>query len=314
KLPYKDPTHLSQQQEPWNRLNSTPTFTSIRRDACFFDPKIPKDDLDFRLAALYDHHTGAFKNKTEILLHQETIQDMHGSKIHFSGECFHSPPAPITSRANIRHWINPKKESIHSIQGSIVRMSYLTLLCLTIGQTALFINQSEQYTFTAYRTTFHSICLLRRKMKKSEEEPKVDRGKERDFSPKNQDLVYPRQALYCVAEDDYEVVFLCVHLSNDKRAPDPITDEVRCMMYGFGDDQNPYTESVDILEDLVIEFITEMTHKAMSIGRQGRVQVEDIVFLIRKDPRKFARVKDLLTMNEELKRARKAFDEANYGS
>uniref|UniRef100_A0A663DTF0 TATA-box binding protein associated factor 13 n=1 Tax=Aquila chrysaetos chrysaetos TaxID=223781 RepID=A0A663DTF0_AQUCH len=56
------------------------------------------------------------------------------------------------------------------------------------------------------------------------------------------------------------------------------------------------------------------THKAMSIGRQGRVQVEDIVFLIRKDPRKFARVKDLLTMNEELKRARKAFDEANYGS
>lgn len=30
------------------------------------------------------------------------------------------------------------------------------------------------------------------------------------------------------------------------------------MMYGFGDDENPYTESVDILEDLVIEFITEM--------------------------------------------------------
>ncbi|XP_046284213.1 transcription initiation factor TFIID subunit 13-like [Marmota monax] len=90
--------------------------------------------------------------------------------------------------------------------------------------------------------------------------------------------------------------------------------ELRCMMYGFGDDQNPYTESVDILEDLVIEFISEMTHKAMSIGRQGGVQIEDIVFLIRKDPRKFARAKDLLTKNEELKRARKAFDEANYGS
>jgi len=29
-------------------------------------------------------------------------------------------------------------------------------------------------------------------------------------------------------------------------------------MFGFGDDQNPYTESVDLLEDLVIEFITEM--------------------------------------------------------
>ncbi|XP_069862287.1 transcription initiation factor TFIID subunit 13 isoform X3 [Dipodomys merriami] len=119
---------------------------------------------------------------------------------------------------------------------------------------------------------------LRRRMKKLEEVQKVDRVKERGFFQKNCSFT------------------------------------VRCMMYGFGDDQNPYTESVDILEDLVIEFITEMTHKAMSIGRQGRVQVEDIVFLIRKDPRKFARVKDLLTMNEELKRARKAFDEANYGS
>ncbi|XP_014217369.1 transcription initiation factor TFIID subunit 13 isoform X2 [Copidosoma floridanum] len=90
--------------------------------------------------------------------------------------------------------------------------------------------------------------------------------------------------------------------------------ELRCMMYGFGDDQNPYTESVDLLEDLVIEYITEMTHRAMEIGRTGRVQVEDIVFLVRKDSRKYARVKDLLTMNEELKKARKAFDEVKYAA
>ncbi|XP_073977004.1 TATA-box binding protein associated factor 13 [Rhodnius prolixus] len=88
--------------------------------------------------------------------------------------------------------------------------------------------------------------------------------------------------------------------------------ELRCMMYGFGDDQNPFTESVDLLEDLVIEYITDMTHQAMEIGRTGRVQVEDIIFLVRKDQRKYARVKDLLTMNEELKKARKAFDEVKY--
>lgn len=29
-------------------------------------------------------------------------------------------------------------------------------------------------------------------------------------------------------------------------------------MYGFGDDQIPFTESVDLLEDLVVEYITEM--------------------------------------------------------
>jgi len=88
--------------------------------------------------------------------------------------------------------------------------------------------------------------------------------------------------------------------------------ELRCMMYGFGDDQNPFTESVDLLEDLVIEFITETTQKAMDIGKTGRVQVEDIMHYVRKDPRKYARVKDLLSMNEELKKARKAFDEVKY--
>ncbi|XP_042890083.1 transcription initiation factor TFIID subunit 13 isoform X2 [Penaeus vannamei] len=88
--------------------------------------------------------------------------------------------------------------------------------------------------------------------------------------------------------------------------------ELRCMMYGFGDDQNPYTESVDLLEDLVIEFITQMTQRAMEVGRSGRVQVEDVMYLVRKDKRKYARVHDLLNMNEELKKARKAFDEVKY--
>lgn len=58
--------------------------------------------------------------------------------------------------------------------------------------------------------------------------------------------------------------------------------------------------------------MSKLTYRAMEIGRTGRVQVEDIIFLVRKDARKYARVKDLLTMNEELKKARKAFDEIKY--
>lgn len=48
----------------------------------------------------------------------------------------------------------------------------------------------------------------------------------------------------------------------------------------------------------------------MEINKQNRVQIEDLMYLLRKDPRKYARAKDLLLMNEELKKARKAFDEA----
>lgn len=84
--------------------------------------------------------------------------------------------------------------------------------------------------------------------------------------------------------------------------------ELRCMMYGFGDDINPYTESVELLEDLVIKYINETTRKAMEVGRTGKITVDDIMYLIRKDKRKCARVKELLLMNEELKKSRKAFD------
>lgn len=52
----------------------------------------------------------------------------------------------------------------------------------------------------------------------------------------------------------------------------------------------------------------------MEIGKTGRVTVEDIMHLVRRDVKKYSRVKDLLTMNEELKKARKAFDEVKYAT
>jgi transcription initiation factor TFIID subunit 13 len=42
--------------------------------------------------------------------------------------------------------------------------------------------------------------------------------------------------------------------------------------------------------------------------KRGKLQLEDIIFLVRKDKKKFARVKELLLMYEELKRARAAFN------
>lgn len=80
------------------------------------------------------------------------------------------------------------------------------------------------------------------------------------------------------------------------------------MMHGFGDDANPYEETVDLVEDLVIQFVTEMTLKAMEVGKNGKVSVNDIIFIVRKDPKKFSRVKDLLMMDEEVRKARKAVD------
>lgn len=91
--------------------------------------------------------------------------------------------------------------------------------------------------------------------------------------------------------------------------PGIFAKEVRAMLYGFGDDSNPYQDTVDLIEHLAIEYVIDMTKRAVDVSKSGRVAVEDIIFLIRKDERKFSRVKELLLMNDELKRARKAFEE-----
>ena len=35
------------------------------------------------------------------------------------------------------------------------------------------------------------------------------------------------------------------------------TVTVRCMLYGFGDDEQPYAETIDLLEELVIDYIAD---------------------------------------------------------
>ncbi|KAL4560104.1 hypothetical protein LXL04_032253 [Taraxacum kok-saghyz] len=81
------------------------------------------------------------------------------------------------------------------------------------------------------------------------------------------------------------------------------------MMYGFGDDPNPLPETVALVEDIVVEYVTDMVHKAQDIAsNRGKLLTEDFLFLICKDTPKLIRCTELLSMNEELKQARKAFD------
>eukprot|EP00271_Cylindrocystis_brebissonii_P014571 TRINITY_DN35952_c0_g1_i1.p1 TRINITY_DN35952_c0_g1~~TRINITY_DN35952_c0_g1_i1.p1 ORF type:complete len:182 (-),score=41.68 TRINITY_DN35952_c0_g1_i1:671-1216(-) len=94
-----------------------------------------------------------------------------------------------------------------------------------------------------------------------------------------------------------------------KRKRGMFSKELRLMLYGFGDDPDPLPETVELVEDIVVDYITDMVHKAQDVAlRRQKLGLEDLLFLIRKDPRKFARVKELLAMNEELKKARKNFE------
>lgn len=78
KEPYKQATHLAQNEDPWNRLNSKCTLSSSRREVFHFDPQAPKDSLDFILKSEYDHHDEFLRAKNETLYQPESKGSEHG--------------------------------------------------------------------------------------------------------------------------------------------------------------------------------------------------------------------------------------------
>ncbi|KAJ1754592.1 Transcription initiation factor TFIID subunit 13 [Coemansia sp. RSA 2523] len=79
-------------------------------------------------------------------------------------------------------------------------------------------------------------------------------------------------------------------------------------MYGFGDSSPSNPESVDVLEDILIDYInTTCVEAARVAGRRSKVTVDDFKFVLRKDPKKLARVEELLAMNKEIESARTLF-------
>ncbi|KAF3214315.1 Transcription initiation factor TFIID subunit 13, variant 2 [Orbilia oligospora] len=83
-------------------------------------------------------------------------------------------------------------------------------------------------------------------------------------------------------------------------------------MYAFGDDFQPFTESVNTLDEIVTEYIIEMCHeaaKSASHARRNKIKVDDFKFALRRDPRKLGRVEELLAMTKVIQDARKQFDE-----
>ncbi|KAL9430632.1 hypothetical protein AB3S75_025930 [Citrus x aurantiifolia] len=66
-----------------------------------------------------------------------------------------------------------------------------------------------------------------------------------------------------------------------KRKRGVFQKDLQHMMYGFGDDPNPLPETVALVEDIVVDYVTDLAHKAQDIGSKGgKLSVEDFLYLI----------------------------------
>lgn len=83
------------------------------------------------------------------------------------------------------------------------------------------------------------------------------------------------------------------------------------MMYGFGDDRSPASDTVNVMEEILVEYITDLCTTAAGTTRKSRLSVEDLrrVLSLPADGKKLARMEELLFMQEDIKRARAQFDE-----
>lgn len=89
--------------------------------------------------------------------------------------------------------------------------------------------------------------------------------------------------------------------------------ELRNLMYGFGDDRNPSNDTVNVLEEILVEYIIDVCQTALTPGKKSRLSIEDLRRALSRpaDAKKLARMEELLFMQEDIKRARAQFEESD---
>lgn len=102
-------------------------------------------------------------------------------------------------------------------------------------------------------------------------------------------------------------------------------------MYGFGDDRNPANDTVNVMEEILVEYIVDVVRPfvlwpwlstdnapqcqtALVPGKnKTRLSIEDLRRILSRsaDAKKLARMEELLFMQEDIKRARAQFEESD---
>ncbi|KAJ3936806.1 MAG: transcription initiation factor IID, 18kD subunit-domain-containing protein [Lentinula lateritia] len=88
------------------------------------------------------------------------------------------------------------------------------------------------------------------------------------------------------------------------------TKELRNLMYGFGDDRNPANDTINVMEEILVEYIADVCQAAAGPGRKTRLSIEDLRKALSRpaDAKKLARMEELLFAQEDIKRARQQFE------
>ncbi|CAE6336306.1 unnamed protein product [Rhizoctonia solani] len=89
------------------------------------------------------------------------------------------------------------------------------------------------------------------------------------------------------------------------------TKDLRPMMYAFGDHANPAPDTVAVMEEILMDYMTDVCTTAMKKTKRTNIQIDGLREALSHpaDVKKLARMEELLFMQEDIKRARAQFNE-----
>ena len=92
------------------------------------------------------------------------------------------------------------------------------------------------------------------------------------------------------------------------------TNELKGLMYGFGDKENPDNESAELLQEYVIEYIQNITLAAYRRNKRkgsNEISLRDLLYVLRKDKKRYYRIPSLISFYEIAKKTKKKSDPFN---
>lgn len=83
-------------------------------------------------------------------------------------------------------------------------------------------------------------------------------------------------------------------------------EDLKTLMYAFGDVKYPDAESLELLEEYMLNFVNLMVEKGIKRRRRRdslnpKLSKEDLLYVIKSDPKWMARIAYIMELKEEIK-------------
>ena len=89
------------------------------------------------------------------------------------------------------------------------------------------------------------------------------------------------------------------------------TNELKGLMYGFGDVEKPDQESIELLQDYVIEYIQNIAYAAYRRNKRkgsNEISLRDLLYVLKKDKKRYYRIPKLITFYDNAKSIKRKND------